>query len=425
MNFTQCSSFSFGKTLLSNPPNSTKYSTPGPGAYSPSMAISKKQTPQYKFGTSPRTNLSTNQNPGPGSYHPSPIQEAPSFSFYGKTSSSSKGFIEYKNARPSTTTFHSPNSIHHNILTNSTPHIQSYTCFKELSISNELNKRNTTINNSPKYVISNEKRNKRPMTPGPGEYEVRNITGKEMPMYSFGKEERGMYYMKGDSNKSGRTVIFDIKSTQLSPKECSSHYFNFFPGPGAYSPNDVHTKYRFPTYRIGTAKRKGIINSNSSFPAPNLYHPNYLANSTKPKSPSYKIGSSHRDFIYKKPITPGPGDYNIMGYSTSGINHTFRTKNITLKLNHDFPFMNKYHQYKTLKTNKEVTLSIEKKHKKEQMKRIIKDCPVKYKVKIKNKMGKSIIDKSQNSLNTKIFNKKYGKRKIIYGYNGVNEYKKQ
>lgn len=121
---------------------------------------------------------------------------------------------------------------------------------------------------------------KRPLTPGPGQYNIKQKVGNEGPK---------------------------ITLSNYRPLSSSTAHANGIPGPGQYNPN-MNNRNRSPTYRIGSSKRDGIYKHLEKNPGPGQYTPSHTQ---RPKSPSWRMGTSTR-----RPLTPteahlpGPGNYN-------------------------------------------------------------------------------------------------------------------
>ena len=86
----------------------------------------------------------------------------------------------------------------------------------------------------------------------------------------------------------------------------------YVPGPGQYnSTNTNNYRIKYPAYRIGTAKRRGLYNSMEN-PGPGQYGPDNCINNVRPKTPAWKIGTGLRPELNPgDKTTPGVGNYNI------------------------------------------------------------------------------------------------------------------
>lgn len=101
------------------------------------------------------------------------------------------------------------------------------------------------------------------MQPGPGDYNHKNIVGKDGPGYS----------MKGRRP--------DVRV--LPGKEGN--------GPGAYNPNFA-TKVKNPAYKMSSSPKGRVPDVYGTTPAPNNYNPN--ADPIKTRAATYGMGSGHR-----------------------------------------------------------------------------------------------------------------------------------
>ena len=236
----------------------------------------------------------------------------------------------------------------------------------------------------------------RPTTPAPGDYEVRTQLGKGTPMFSFNKEKRNGLSRTTTPGpgeyKIRKSPDVDAKYITISPKVKTLRYYDQTPGPGAYTPDIKLIKLRYPTYRIGTAKRMQLYNSSANSPSPNNYYPKHTFGSTKPKSPAWKMGTSSRPALYVKTCTPGPGGYNIMSKTTSGPKFSLRGK-YKLKLKTDSPGPANYNQDTKFITSKEPAWTIGMSLRDDELKRVKRDNfpgPGNYTVKVRKKHSGNI-----------------------------------
>ena len=134
----------------------------------------------------------------------------------------------------------------------------------------------------PKFSFGKEVRgdNRRPMTPGPGQYQYKEFLGKEAPK---------------------------ITMSMKLPKEGDDS--RYVPGPGQYnSTNSNYYRPKSPSYKIGTAKREGIYKCMEGNPGPGQYGPDNCTNYVRPKTPSWVIGTGQRPPLNPvDPSVPGPG----------------------------------------------------------------------------------------------------------------------
>ena len=178
----------------------------------------------------------------------------------------------------------------------------------------------------PSYRFGNDKkrgleREYSKYVPGPGNYEYNaDALYLKHPKFSFGKEIRGA----AKRYKTPGPGAYDYKKFigNESPKISISHKYknngiyngetDYVPGPGQYNNVNVNNyRPKTPAYKIGTAKRRGFYDS-IDFPGPGQYGPDNCINQVKRKNPSWKIGKSQRRELndYDKNV-PGVGNYNI------------------------------------------------------------------------------------------------------------------
>ena len=187
---------------------------------------------------------------------------------------------------------------------------------------------------------------KRPKTPGPGSYKIAtNLGDDNAPKFSFGKEERmgnvqgtnkknkkikkleQFYPQPGPADYDTRTKFgSEARHITISPNGRRPYIYNNFPAPNAYLPNYKVVKKKYPSYRIGTAKRRDLYENEKSFPAPNKYNVKENFNSKRPKTPSWKIGTGKRPKLYYTNNTPGVGMYTLRNNKILGPKYTLRGK---------------------------------------------------------------------------------------------------
>ena len=186
--------------------------------------------------------------------------------------------------------------------------------------------------NAPSYKFGHDKKrgleydNAR-YVPGPGNYEYNaDILHEKHPKFSFGKEVRGD--SKGYKTPGPGQYEYKNYVGKEGPKITMSAKFNsrlqegdrrYVPGPGQYDETNTNKyKNKNPSYRIGTAKRRGLYNSLDN-PGPGQYAPDKYTNNVRPKTPSWKIGTGKRpDLNPGDKSTPGVGNYNISKNIGSG-----------------------------------------------------------------------------------------------------------
>ena len=184
-----------------------------------------------------------------------------------------------------------------------------------------------------KYSIPKGPRNiePRPFTPGPGKYDpLSNLTKTSSSKYSFPKDQRMHYVYNSnpgpDKYNTRKNLGEDAKKISISPCGRMPTKYNGFPAPNKYNPDYRVLKKKYPKYRIGTAKRPNLYNSNVSFPAPNKYKIEDNFNSKNPKSPHWKIGTAKRPPLYIDNKTPGVGIYSLRNNKNNGPKYTLRGK---------------------------------------------------------------------------------------------------
>ena len=352
--------------------------------------------PVFTFRTSGRRELNYSDTPAPNAYKILPIKTGVSYSFAAKPYSPNN---KVKEEKPLKTTSCPPDPHKDQREEQKEddkkkdkdkdeykykPSTPSYSFGKDQKCKGppkpndefgpKYNIRNQIGKDSPKYTFGPDKDKKppieRPMTPAPGDYEIKSLTGKETPTFIFGRDERGLCSaLTAPLVKPYKRQIREKKKFTLNIDADGNIIHKQLPGPGAYYPSHSITKPRYPIYRIGTAKRKALFNSNVNDPAPNRYKPNYLVRSNKPKSPSYTMGS--RKMHTHQPVSPGPC-YNVTANSTCGPKFTLRPK-YKLKVNNDFPGPGTYELCRRNNWNREPCWSIGSSQRGEELKKIIKE----------------------------------------------------
>lgn len=440
MKFTHCSAYSFGsgfKCLL----NKISNSTPGPGKYAVTdLNFYKKKDPCYKFGTAERKDQRKNDCPGPGSYEPKNEKNTtPKYSFHAPTTASKKKFLESQGEKTEQGT---PGPGTYNIRTNKSIEVPTYKFGTEKKCPDYATScappklYDTTTNfgdNAPKFSFGKDPKgtSKRPLTPGP-KYEVTKNFGSEAPKFSFGKEERGTS-SRATTPGPGKYKIRksfgkDAKKITISPYGRDQYKFNSFPGPGCYDPNSDKVKKRYPTYKIGSAKRRQLYESDPNFPSPTTYHPNPLANSTRPKTPSWRIGTGQRPKLYNTSIAPGPGMYNLSSRSTNGPKYTLRGK-YKLKSESCSPGPGMYNSDNQSNLFRSPAWKIGTSQRGDDLQRTIRDSfpgPGKYRPVVKRKHSNNIkIGKEKRSGFVKNNNPGPGQYRIPCEFDNVNDYTRQ
>lgn len=161
--------------------------------------------------------------------------------------------------------------------------------------------------NSPNYKIGTSSRDANIIssTPGPGTYESKStILGKPAP--KIGSSQRLPLSETIETPGPGAYQIFDPaegpKFSMQGRKDPGT--FSLNPGPGHYNQglNDVNSKDRAPTYRIGSGSRTERPSS-AIVPGPGAYNAD-----KKHSGPSWGFGTQSRVSVFKLDI-PGPGTY--------------------------------------------------------------------------------------------------------------------
>ena len=320
MKFSHVPAWGFGKSKKLEIEKTDPLYNPGPGQYAPKK---DGNGPTWRIGSALRGSINLNKNPGPGQYDiPNKVFTGPKYSIATK----SGAFDPTKNS-------FAPGPGQYDATTKNRPSSARYTMRAK---PNEKNKEitpgpgNYNIRmekdlNAPSYKFGHDKKrgleydNAR-YVPGPGNYEYNaDILHEKHPKFSFGKEVRGdskayktpgpgQYEYKNYVGKEGPKITMSAKFNSRL-QEGDKRYV---PGPGQYDETNTNKyKNKNPSYRIGTAKRRGLYNSVDN-PGPGQYTPDKYTNNVRPKTPSWKIGTEKRpDLNPGDKSTPGVGNYNI------------------------------------------------------------------------------------------------------------------
>jgi hypothetical protein len=210
------------------------------------------------------------------------------------------------------------------------------------SFQTSLVKTGPTIGNSQRTYLKDTKE-----TPGPGAYEYRPKSV-EGPRYSMVGKVEGLGYKNNpgpgqyendlnDFTSRHRVPSYTIGNESKTSRPCSA----ITPGPGSYQSEKIASgpKWKFgsqsrdyliPPDNLGpgcynipktaskgiTMSSKTIIRARQATPGPGSYNPGTV----RPKSPTWKIGTSARDgFKNPKNPSPGPGDYSYTLKSSSSV----------------------------------------------------------------------------------------------------------
>lgn len=333
MKFSHANAYSFGKSQKCTLDKTDPLYTPGPGQYQP--GILKRSEPKWKIGTAKRGEGRKNTNPGPGQYTmPYSFPNGPKYSIASKSGAidpskfnCSPGPGAYQpqvkdgnpkysmRIRPKTSRSEvTPGPGNYDLRTDKSLQVPCYKFGTEKKDGLDLAQAKyvpgpgnyeynaDAVNTSePKFSFGKEVRgtNRRPMTPGPGQYQSKNYIGNEGPKITM--------------------------SMRLGNEKSESRYV---PGPGQYnSTNSNFYRPKSPSYKIGTAKRDALYKSEAN-PGPGQYGVNNSTNFVRPKTPTWKIGTSQRPPLSSCDASvPGPGNYNIGGLLGKGPKYTIVGKN--------------------------------------------------------------------------------------------------
>ncbi|MCQ2820930.1 MAG: hypothetical protein MJ252_27040 [archaeon] len=290
MKFGHALAYTFSRLPKGQMEKTDRLTTPGAGTYNPKK--NSNHGPKWKFGTEARGKRKDNGNPGPGTYMPQTNvvkKMYPQYSFASKVPKTLTIQVD-------TEKMFSPGPGSYNpVLRSTTPH---YSMGQKNSFSFRNDnpgpgkyevKREITVNTLPSYKFSTSRKKGLEIEsskgiPGPGSYNTEDkVLKRSQPNYSFGRQVRtklkfdsnpapNQYKVKEYIGKEGPKISM---SKKIEPSKSESCYF---PGPGQYK----LTKFD-----------------------------KYL-----PTSPSFGMGKSNRDDLYKKSDNPGPGEYDTESKST-------------------------------------------------------------------------------------------------------------
>ena len=319
MKFNHVPAWGFGTSKKFETKKSDTLYNPGPGNYS---LKSTKEGPTWRIGSALRISKNRNTNPGPGQYNiPSKIFNGPKYSMA----------IKLGSLKPSRSSY-VPGPGQYEVNTKNRLSSAKYTMRSksyyrkrnETPGPGNYNLRNDKII-APSYKFGSEKKmgfgnNNSRYVPGPGNYEYQaDILYEKHPKFSFGKELRGdlkSYKTPGPGQYEYKKYIgSEGPKITMSAKFGSNYNIGdkrYVPGPGQYnSTNTNNYRIKYPAYRIGTAKRRGLYNSMEN-PGPGQYGPDNCINKVRPKTPAWKIGTGLRPELNPgDKTTPGVGNYNI------------------------------------------------------------------------------------------------------------------
>lgn len=154
-------------------------------------------------------------------------------------------------------------------------------------------------NDSPRFGFGSSQRQGMAKTfyvPGPGQYKLGQIIGKDGPQNSIHSKLKG----QGSLEKIIKT-----------------------PGPGAYE-SHVNNRRKAPSYGLGSEPRKfGGTQKSFTVPGSNTYNPS--ADLTQSSAAKWGFGSQERKgpIDMKRAFAPGPGNYEIKSKAFNSQNPRF------------------------------------------------------------------------------------------------------
>jgi hypothetical protein len=327
----------------------TKQDNPGPGRYNPTK-MNLTHEPHWKIGTTKRNPFNVKEQfPGPGTYNiPLEVSVGPKYTMStkaglkeGKDKIDFPGPATYKPMYRSQSCFYTFG--HKNKLRerDKTPGPGNYNLRKEKDLV------------IPSYLFGKEKRedetvkNKKSV-PGPGKYEyTKDHILLRNPNYSFGHMKKirsyntispgpGAYRFKEFMGKDGLKKTMGIKYNYRQFDGVNT------PGPGHYKESKTDDYLpRAPMMKIGKSKRSNQLLSNptNQNPGPGQYNDDKTIKYVKIKYPSWKIGSSKRKSLSQNDKSvPGVGNYTISGtFGKYSPHYSMRIKGILSNYSKDVP----------------------------------------------------------------------------------------
>ena len=360
--------------------------TPGPEKYNPKKLILRDGT--LNIGLSKRIYPKIKETPGPGTYNvPSIFPEGLKYSMGSKLYENNKnqtnipGPGTYRIMNKSQSSFYSFGIKHKNSKIDDIPGPGNYNLRKK----NDLDmpcyifgkeKRNIFSTNSsseripgpiynfnedairinnPKFSFGKEERKtinikNKIKIPGPGAYNHKEYLGKEglkisfSPRYEirnnnfnklgpgqYNKTDLNFYKPKSPSTKMGKLKRFSLSSNDI--------FSNDTPGPGKYNYiNSIKTiKKTDPAWKMGTGKRKPLMEIDKYIPGPGTYN---VSKKIGKDSPYFSMGHKEKEKLIKF-NSPGPGKYNLDKLITFVHSPSWKMgtgkKLLKLKINNDIP----------------------------------------------------------------------------------------
>jgi hypothetical protein len=264
---------------------------PGPGTYNivnefGTNTSKRPSTPIYSFGLEKRAKNTGNMTPGPGNY-----ELKPRIGVEGKK-------ITISTYRPASACVSKSNM---------TPGPGAY----EFSLKHRPN--------TPSYRIGSAKRDADPIqrelmaVPASNTYSPRISDKQNQPQWKFGTGNRPplalIEKVPGPGSYNTSKVIGDqAPKYTLRPKTAVTDALTKTPGPGSYESDKVEQiRPKSPTWRIGTSKKDDGYKElqRRGVPGPGMYE-----SKTGFGGPQYRFGNEKRSF-YKKNEVPGPGQYSL------------------------------------------------------------------------------------------------------------------
>ena len=322
MKYSTSPAYSFTTSKKLMPSREDPLFTPGPQKYSPKKIILHHPTPI--IGHSKRIPPRTEPFPGPGAYNiptlfPKGFKYSIGHQFISKKNifdiPATPGPGSYKTMTKSKSCFYSFGLKPKERKSDKSPGPGDYNLRKN----KDLVKSSYIFGKAKRLLSSITTYNR--MTPGPGKYKYNKDAIKiRNPKYSFGKEERknsginkinpgpGSYNHKEYVGKEGQKISISekFKRRYIDINEI---------GPGQYNHTDLNFyKPKSPTVKIGKNKRFQILSykEKNNLPGPANYNYMNSISVTRRNEPRYKIGTAkRRPLIEIDKYVPGPGKYNI------------------------------------------------------------------------------------------------------------------
>ena len=292
MKFNHVPAYGFGKSKKLEIEKTDPLYNPGPGTYAPKKAT--HHFPTWKIGSESRLVKNTNFNPGPGQYSkPNDFQNGPKYSMASKAG-------VYDPVRGAFT----PGPGAYTPLTNNRPSSSKYTM------------------RSKPYPKERER------TPGPGNYNLRVPSQLVVPSYRFGHEKKAdmafghSKFVPGPGNYEYKADALHLRHPKFSfGKELRGVYpSEKTPGPGQYEfarfigkeGPKITISEKYKNYGKNDNYVPGPLYDDMENPGPGTYGPDKGTNLVRPKTPSWKIGTSERPNLNGPDRgVPGVGNYTV------------------------------------------------------------------------------------------------------------------